>query len=305
MLPPVLRSKWGHLRFIKKRGNEWSAECPRCGDGNHIGPGHPDRFVMWDRPRARGWCRQCGFFEFAEDMPVETVAMKLERNRLERKFDKRHDEEIERNRERMKDYWRGYHDAMNDMAREMWREAGIPDSQQDWWQLGYNPEYKGKDFVSPALTIPFFHRKKFITMQSRLLKPPKPNDKYRFLRGLPATVFLPDKDSMPSGSTVLVEGAKKAMVVWLHMGHKVDTVIGLPNKNVNQRAIDFLKDCDPVYIMLDPDAEQNAIDGAAEIGLDRARIVTVPVKPDDFIVKYRATGEDLWGFVNHARRVSA
>ena len=35
-LPPDLKRKWGHLRWLKYKGNgEWSAECPICHDDGH------------------------------------------------------------------------------------------------------------------------------------------------------------------------------------------------------------------------------------------------------------------------------
>ncbi len=310
-LPPELY-RWQNLRFITKRGsNEWSAECPRCGDIGHRGPGQPDRFRMWGGYRARGWCRRagCGYFAWADEQynkrklsPGELDSiLKERRHRIERET-----ERIERKIESLREqsYWRGYHDAMNDAARHLWEKAGIPRAEQDWWELGYNPAYTTDTFTSPALTIPYFQRGEFINLQSRLLAPPKPNDKYRWMAGLPVSPFFPDKDEMPRGSTILVEGAKKAMVVYLHLGHKVDSVVGLPGKTPNDRDLSYLWDCDPVYIMLDPDAREEAAVIARKMGAERCRVVTIPEKPDDYIVKYKATGEQVWGYINHARPVS-
>lgn len=298
---------WSNLKFVKKKSaNEWSAECPNCGDVGHVGNDWPDRFRMWDHPKPRGWCRGCGYFAFADGIgkrlsPAELAEIERNRKELAEKERKRVNKKITRIREEA--WWRGYHDRLDEMARQLWADSGIPAAEQDWWELGYNPEYKTDDFTSPALTIPYFKQGEFINMQSRLLSPPVPSDKYRFLAGLPTHPFLPDKDSLPHGSTILVEGAKKAMVIYLHLGHKVDSVVGLVSKHVPESHLALIGDCDPVYVMLDPDAHREAEELVKHIG-NRARLVAVPVKPDDYIVKYGASGEDVWGFIQHGRSLS-
>ena len=305
---PASLSTWSHLRYIRKHGECWSSECPKCGDSGHAWQGrndYPDRFTMWDDKSPRGWCRGCNYFAFAESdrrrlSPSEIERAERERSRLMLAERERQRTKIERLND--SHYWKGYHDALDDTRRKLWREAGIPDSQQDWWELGFNPEYRAKDFTSPALTIPFFHENKCVNMQSRLLNPPNPKDKYRFMYGLPAPLYFPDKDALPSGSCLIVEGAKKAMVMYLHLGHMVDSVVGLPSKHFNERFLIKLSECDGVYVMLDPDAEEQAIKVCQLIG-GRARLVTIPTKPDDFIVQYGASGADLWNYIKCARSV--
>lgn len=306
----ALLGGWVGLPFFEEqvRGKEWSAACPRCGDSGHVGRDTPDRFRMWiDDPGPRGWCRICGYFAFVEDGGRKLSAARIEELERQRRLlhlrdQARKNQKIERLTE--KAYWRGYHDAMNDAARQLWRDVGIPDSQQDWWELGFNPSYKTDDFESPAMTIPFFHEGQFVNMQSRLLNPPKPKDKYRFVKDLDPPLYLPERDALPgSGNCLIVEGAKKAMVMYLHLGHLIPNIIGLPNKHFREDYLPFIENCEVIWIMLDPDASEQAVSACKQIGT-RARMVTIPAKPDDLIVKYKATSADVWRYIQHARSVS-
>ena len=317
ILPPEL-NKYSHLNHIKRRGaHEWSAECPWCGDIGHVGRDAPDRFRMFNDGRPRGWCRVCRRFEFADiddgHKLTEAEIQEINRKRkrlieLERMRVKRKIEEIERAA-----YWRGYHDAMKDEHRRMWEKEGIPANLQDWWELGYDESYHfyydDEERTSPALTIPYFmpsddsSGKKIATIQYRLLSPPVPNDKYRFIKDLGSPLYLTDPTEKPRGRCLLVEGSKKAMVSFMHLGHKFDCVVASPSKYVNDRHAEVLDKCDVIYIALDPDANwSGASDRAAKIlGRNRSLIATLPTKIDDMIVKYGASGDDVWRYVEKAR----
>jgi hypothetical protein len=204
--------------------------------------------------------------------------------------------------------WRGYHQAMIDKHRQLWRDAGINDELQNYWELGYNPEltYRwGEELkTSPALTIPYWRESHVVNVQSRLLAPPTPSDKYRFTQGLPAPVYLPDKDELPKRSTLVVEGAKKAMVSWLYLGTGY-SIVGIPSKNITHRQIKALDDCEPVILALDPDANEDgtALRNAKLIGESRTRIASLPGKIDDLIVQFGAKPDDIGAFLDRARRV--
>lgn len=323
---PAELSRWSNLQFVRKRGvDEYSAECPQCGDYGHIGNSWPDRFRMFtakDGRNGRGWCRSCGLFEWADSdndhrpTPVQIQEANEERARLANLERERIQAKISKLQE--SNYWQGWHDAMNERERRMWREQGIPDSMQDWFRLGYTPDkefyYQDELRHSSALTIPIFGAGwKAVNVQYRLINPPDPADKYRFTAGLPAPLYLTDPDCEPSGPTLLVEGAKKAIVTFMHLGHRY-AVVAVPSKTPPQSLIDQLKDCDPVYIMLDPDAyiAQKAKDGrilrpavkriAALLG-QRARAVRLPAKPDDLVNTYGYSAVSFERFIRQATKL--
>ena len=307
---PRSLDKWANLPHLTQRArDEWSAQCPQCGDNGHVGGDKPDRFRMFSEGSPRGWCRSCGFFEFADAddkrlTPQEIDAIKLERTRLanrERERVRTKIETLEENAE-----WRGYNRAMMEQQRQLWRDAGIDDPLQDYWELGYveNHPYTfaGEKKTSPALTIPYWRQSHVRNIQMRLLSPPTPSDKYRFQPGLPAPVYLPDKDELPKEGTVVVEGAKKAMVTWLNLGH-LYSVVGIPSKAISHKQVDALSDCDPVILALDPDANEDgtSLRNARLLGAERCLIATLPAKIDDLFVEYKATPFEIETFLKTAR----
>jgi hypothetical protein len=70
--------------------------------------------------------------------------------------------------------------------------------------------------------------------------------------------------------------------------------------------IERLKECDPVYVTLDPDAYvaekgiKPAINRLASMLKGRARIVKLPVKPDDLFTKFDGSANDFMNFTRQA-----
>jgi len=311
---PAELLKWNSLPNLTRRTQqEYSASCPKCGDSGHSGHDTPDRFRIFVGNRPRGWCRSCGFFEWADTndsgrlTALELAEMQAERVRLAAVERQRVKEKIERLEEAAE--WRGYHRCLIevDSYRQLWRNAGISDQMQEYWELGYNPslEYTWGDEIksSPALTIPYFKGEHVINVQSRLLEPEDPSDKYRFTKGLPAPLYDPEKDeSQPNGLVLLVEGAKKAMVSYLHLGARY-RVIGMPSKALSRMQLDSLKDCEPIIIAIDPDA---MFDGTIErnvnmLGKERVLVARLPDKIDDLFVRHGATPDQIDSFLKVSR----
>lgn len=324
-LPPEL-SIWSHLRFVRKRGRcEYSSECPVCGDSGHMrGSGIPDRWRMFTQGHqgrdAHGFCRQCGHFAWAnsnyEYDPIKAMQMEQERRRLATEQQARMQKKIARIAE--SEFWRGYHEAMGNRERLLWEAEGIPQSVQDWLELGYTEDYTfyydDTERHSETLTIPYFvpsaEGRAIATVQYRLLQPPDPGDKYRFLSELSAPLFLPDAFELPHNSTLLVEGAKKGVVTWLHLGNKFNTVAALPGKYPSKKQLDSLADCEPIIVAIDPDGNEPLKDGtthaeriATKLGKKRCLIASLPAKIDDMIVKYGVDPNDVYAFIKTARRV--
>ena len=155
------------------------------------------------------------------------------------------------------------------------------------------------------ITMNYWRGEHVVNMQSRLLEPSDPSDKYRFKSGLPAPVYDPEKDSSkPSGQILLVEGAKKAMVTYLNLGARY-RVIGMPSKSLSHRQIEELKDCEPIIMALDPDAHQDGTvsRNVEKLGKERVLSAILPAKIDDLFVQYGATPDNVDSFLKVARSV--
>lgn len=337
-LPEPL-SRWQDLRYIKEvsPGKEWHAECPVCGDSGHIGNDRPDRFHMHSPNSVidawHGACRKCGFFAIAEENdwePSKSYFTESEVRKMNLEIEARREyERIESERMRNKinwlrnqEFWKGFNEAMSEQQRQEWRGAGIPDPIQDRLQLGYVCDKKtyidGKLVKLPALTIPYFDAGwEAINVQYRLLGDScgTNEDRYRFTSGLRAPTYLTDPDQMPSGKVVVVEGAKKAIVVYikiaLELGRSDYSVVAFPSKMPNDYQVSWLKDASIVYLGLDPDAhdamhnsEESYVHRAAQmIGMDKTRIVSWPDKPDDLVNGGHANAQDLVNIIAQARRL--
>ncbi len=141
--------------------------------------------------------------------------------------------------------------------------------------------------TSPAYTIPYFHTNwSFVTMQYRLTNPPNPADKYRFESGLGAPYYMVTPDQAITDQVIVCEGAKKAIVTAVYTEADA-TVLAVPSKSGWRASgiLQAIKDAGRVWIILDPDAEREALDFGEAVGV-AARIVTLPVKIDDGILNY-------------------
>lgn len=324
-MPPHMQAKWGHLGYVRSVGRrEWHSECPKCGSSGHQpGTGHPNRFHMHDtdsKGNARGICRRCGHFEWAQSENEITPEMKAKAEKLRAYH-------LEQERVRIKNliedlktkaYWEGYHDAMREEERRLWRNAGIPDGVQDMLKLGYKAKHDyysgGEMHRTPALSIPYFaYQWKPTNLQFRLLEPVNPADKYRFTRGLPVSLYRPDPDRKIEGRCLLLEGAKKSIVTYMYVGHEFDCVVACPSKDMSRAMVKELKDCSQVIICFDPDADRRdqennpAIRSAKKIkriGIDNVRIASLSVKADDFFVMYDGTAKHFMETISLARSLN-
>lgn len=339
MLPPQL-SRWSHLRYIKEvvPGAEWHAECPLCGDEGHTWRSRsdaPDRFHMHAPDRYvdawHGKCRRCGYFAVADDGAEEweprSYLTPAEVERIQQEAAARREyamQESERMRKKIEwlreeAFWQGYNRAMSDEERQIWRASGIPDDLQDRMGLGYvrdKASYVNGELIKvPALSIPYFDVGwDELNVQYRLLQGEKGGDKYRFTSGLRAPLYLADPDERPQGKVLVVEGAKKALVVYLHLVLKANRgdfhVVAFPSKMPNDYQVSWLSGADVVYLGLDPDAndlmeggDTSYVERAVQIiGRQRTRIISWPEKPDDMLVAGRGDAATILSLIDMSRR---
>lgn len=213
-------------------------------------------------------------------------------------------------------YWQGWHDAMNQQQRELWHRQGIIDYFIDYYKLGYCPDYtynhNGQMWHSPSMTIPHYEGDwRLINIQHRLLDPVDGAGKYRQMAGLPASMFRTEPEQELTGPALVVEGAKKAIVTYTHVGPDIQGVraafVAVTSKTPSADMLAELADCEPVYLALDPDAYIGkgtpAINRVVKkLGRERVRLVKLPVKPDDFFTMYGGTAEDFRPFLRQAIR---
>src|SRR5690606_33113438 len=135
----------------------------------------------------RAWCRQCGFFAWADDdqkppSREEMEAANRERARLAALERERITQKIKQIEQAA--YWRGWHDSMSQQQRQLWLDQGIPDFFIDYYALGYVADHTyyhdGGQCHSPALTIPHYEAGwQLSNIQYRLLQPVDGAGKYR------------------------------------------------------------------------------------------------------------------------------
>lgn len=312
-LPIDLQRRWGHLPDIRQRGsNEWSAACPQCGGAHGARRDPSDRFRMFagdGATGARGWCRQCHYFAFADDdqqrpNPDQIRVATAERLKLVEAENRRIKDKLQRIADA--DFWKRWHDDMEPKHRELWHKQGIIDDFIEYYKLGYCANhttfYNGLEWHSPTMTIPHYGPGwKLVNIQHRLLNPPEPGDKYRQMSGVPSAMFLTEPDTPLTGGVLVVEGAKKAIVTYTHIDPNLDlTVIAVPSKTPSADMLEMLDNAEPVYLALDPDAYNGHVQN---IGLklgDRVRFVHLPAKIDDLFVLYGLEGKDLNKYIKRA-----
>jgi hypothetical protein len=298
-------------------GGEWAGPCPMCGG--------TDRFRIQPNHNTPRWlCRQCTGGKWKDSISLVMQAHKLTfkdavihmggsmpnvdpqeaaRRAAERaeRAQKELEESIARAQEALKELqeanrWVRYHETLeqNEQARGLWRQRGIPDVYQNLFSFGYDEQHAIStpqgNWITPTLTIPVFElgTRQCLNIRHRLLNPQRPGDKYRPERpGLPASLWIADPDLINPSRTLVVEGEIKAAVCYITADDPNMQVIGIPGKSTPRPFIaEQLDKNNPVYICYDPDARHEASNLALTVG-DNARLVTLPDKIDDLILRHK------------------
>lgn len=292
MLPQVYNEEYLVGKFLTRfsillhrEGAQLAGRCPYCNDGER-------RFVVWKE--GNYWCRVCGSKGWVdEDQP----RWKPDPERHQRWLAEQ--AELERQRkERIAAYRagfqagrvRGWHEAMQATHIEYWHSQGIPDAAIERYQLGFcarkRVDVNGEKIELPAYTIPIFDPRthELANVQYRLMDPVPPMvHKYRQHPGIPSAAFYADPEKL-GGKCLLVEGSKKAIVVYLVTEGAIQ-VVGLPGATPSEELMDQLKVFEVIYLMLDPDTDWQK-ERIAQYLAPRVRIVDMLTKPDDLVVQY-------------------
>lgn len=312
--PPEFTSLGLFGEFLSLRnGREWHGPCPFCHAGTDRFRIHTDKpFPKWNFA-----CRVCGKTGWADQLNP-ALRQELDPAKLEYLREAERQRHAARQAELLQalqrftisEIWEALHTRMDQQNYQWWETQGIPREWADFWQLGFinekHFEGDGTRFTRPAYTIPKFDLEwQPKNIDYRLLDPPQGVGKYRPEYGLPAAAFFsrPDEQQFPD-EVFIVEGSKKAAVVAIHQNpaREARQVIGLPSCNSWAGMDERLKECGRVWVIFDPDALAWGEKFARAIG-NAARLVELPVKPDDAFVQYGMTPASWKQTLKHARRV--
>jgi hypothetical protein len=206
--------------------------------------------------------------------------------------------------------WREYHDNLDKYnARPLWRNRGLSDWWQDYYQLGFCPERIYDNTSYQTITIPYFKPRAYqhpdggqvlecdcIGLKHRLLGTDAPGGKYRsHAAGYGQALYRADLVMTDLWDNVLIcEGEIKSMVVYSSLWSGDDTpencaapflsVIGTAGRAMKPCLHDEIKDAERIWICLDPDAINDAYHLADTLGRERCQILDLPAKIDDLIL---------------------
>lgn len=290
-------------KFHKVRPNEFHGPC-RCGGNDRLS-------VKTDRPFPHYYliCRQgpghCGFSGWADEYNEALRTPISDEQRAIWKAQRQAQDEADARIRAQRlatftdtEIFAECHARMNAANRAWWERQGLPATAQDYWGLGYKPNTTWGE----AYTIPFSAGGSVINMQYRLLHPPEENNKYRWA-GLGYSSFFTAHPDTVSDVAYICEGAKKAMVYAYHIAPDTQQVYAVPSKSDFASIAAAMSEHGRVWIILDPDAKDKAMELAREIG-SKARIVELPRKLDDAIIKHGYTTDKLRKYFRQSLRAS-
>ena len=277
-------------KFPDAKGEYW-ALCPFHNDT------HSDDFSVSERGYYCFACGQSGgLIELARHLkltndteglfrltPEAKADLERKRRKQEKARHKRHLTAIQRLQRERKDIV--YHRNLNDNSGLIQRKWGITQDTIEWFKVGYCHACPTSPY-SDSITIPYYYHDKLINLRHRLSSP-NGQGKYRpEMAGLPSAIFNADLlESEAEDWVILVEGEFKAMVLCQY-GLPAIAIPGATN--FKEKWAKLFDKIQKVYIALDPGVEKAAYRIGlmlSKAGVD-ARIVTLPCKPDDFIVLY-------------------
>lgn len=206
--------------------------------------------------------------------------------------------------------------AESQWAQEMWTQAGLDEGLQDFFYLGANEDFryweKKIEYHSPTLTIPYFdEHMNPIFINHRLVNPINPKSKYRpDVSGIDVPDFLSIPTMGYDGDLVIVvEGAKKAMVTWSKAPTETQ-VIGVSTQGAYKQLEEKLKGKvgKKVIVIPDPDKPTEKNEKVLTQSRDLARavggkILRIPEKVDDFIVRAGISSDSFYKLLKQARHV--
>jgi len=286
-----------HIELKQVGPDEWAGPCPFCGG--------TDRFHVWSRGNA--WCRpgpgHCGWSGWVDQLigyPQPTREQKIERRvaALEHK-QKDHEgriaslEQMHKSQAHLQ-----YHQALTPAAIAYWESQGIWGDTINRYLLGYCRRCPTDRQGRASYTIPVINRGVLENIRHRIVGADK--DKYRpQMSGLGLSLFNADVLDGKPDRVIVTEGEKKTIV----LDQSGFEAVGICGKSSFKRKwLAWFDRIPHVYVALDPDAIESATKLAALFG-GRGRVMVLPAKIDDMIVKYNAGVDEIENYIRWARPV--
>lgn len=177
-------------------------------------------------------------------------------------------------------------------AVERWQREGFELEDCMVWRFGYTPDLWG---MGAALVIPNFYKGDLMSIKYRLLTRDK--DKYRS----EGAAHLFNRDALDAErDLILVEGEKKAA----YLTNRGLVAVGLPGVgNFKDEWLEAFAG-KRITLALDDGINPYALDYPRQLAhvADELRLMFLPVKPDDFFIRYAGTVEDFREMQRTARK---
>lgn len=297
MIDPITlaESTW-HIELRKVGRNEWIGPCPlACNYQGH------DRFHVFTDGNPRYWCRVCNGQGFMDKIDGRTpTAQELLEARVKRLEERQRENEWRLSAlERMahcQDHII-YHNFLTAEHLAWWDNEGINHDSVLDYKLGFCPHCPTDSNHGPSYTIPVINGDVLQNIRHRLMQP---NDggKYRpHMAGLGNQLFNADFLTGNPEEIVVVEGEKKGIVL---AQNGIANVAITGQRSFKREWLDWFRGIRTVYVALDPDAAESAHRLAAMFD-GRGRVVSLPVKPDEFFYLYGGDADDFGGYLRCAR----
>lgn len=296
----LAQARWPGFEFKAYSRDGASGPCPFENQGE-------DRFVL--SIRGHYWCRQCsiqGWLDEGEKHTWSYEEIRLRRLEAEQLTLKRKQADQERRLKALEHMAHcqdhiTYFNNLDEDSFRWWKAQGMWDETILNRKMGYCPQCPTDRGHRPSYTLPIWDRHGKVLWNIRHRLKSEDGDKYRpHIAGLGHQ--LANAQVLNDASyTLILEGAKKAVAVSQY-GFPAVGVMGC-NGVFKGRWLSWLPK-GPVYVALDPDAQDSAeklARGLSHVGLD-ARIATPPMKPDDMFLN-GGTVDDFTHVLNLARRV--
>lgn len=298
------------IRLQRVHGDEYAGPCPWCGGRDRFRVWQ-DRRNYWCRP-GPGHCNRKGFVdelmtgklsrEERQQLALEARVAALERQQKENDRRLSALERMARCTDHLVYHRNLAENDPDDVALGYWLSEGMTPALIEDYCLGWCPRCPTDRDGRPSYTIPVFGRdgKTLINIRHRLMGADK-GGKYRpHMPGLGAQLFNARLTNGDAGDTIVVTEGEKKSIVASAAGLPA---VGIMGKRAFKRAwLAWLAPFSRIYIALDPDAMESAFKLAA-LFEGRGRVVSLPAKLDDMIVRYGATEDDLRWFLATARPI--
>lgn len=289
----ALQSSLG-VELHPKTATEYAGPCPKCGG--------EDRFVVFMDGKPRFWCRVCKWRGFVDGVLQVTPEQRAEFVREAQEQQRQQHEQTElaiRTMANSTDHT-GYYAELLQRPEKLawWLHEGITMESIHQHTLGWCARCPTDKLHRASFTIPVFRGGKLIDIQHRLEDAPS-GDKYRpHMKHLPGKLLFNADAAKRSNTGIIVEGAKKAIVLQ-QLGYHTVAILGKARWDASTFAA--VQHWDPCHIALDPDAIGEAVSIAQVLG-SRAIIVKPTLKIDDMITIHGCGKADIDRLLRYGRR---